>query len=220
MATESIQPTRTPALSFLRGPTETPLVDLTLGELLEIQSERFGSRECLIIPWTETRWTYNDLYQQSFSLAKAISARGIRHGDRVGIMAGNCERYAALFFACMHIGAILVVLNNTYTAAEAQSAIDYTECKLLFTTPSIGKHQNKDLLSGLQEQPGTLQDIIILRGDSEPFTSYDKIMSEAECLPPQQVHTASRRLNAHDVCNLQFTSGTTGQPKAAMLTHL
>jgi acyl-CoA synthetase (AMP-forming)/AMP-acid ligase II len=66
------------------------------------------------------------LRQESILLAKALLARGIRPGDRIGIMAGNCEQYASVFFACMRIGCILVILNNTYTSSEARYALKFT----------------------------------------------------------------------------------------------
>jgi hypothetical protein len=112
-------------LSVLQGPIDPPLVDLTLGELLELQTYNHGSRECLVIPWTGARWTYNDLSQQSYLLAQALLDMGVGTGDRVGIMAGNCEQYAAVFFAVSRIGAILVILNNTYTPAEGLYALSF-----------------------------------------------------------------------------------------------
>jgi len=113
-------------LSILQGPVDPPLVDLTLGELLELQTYQNGSKECLVIPWTGARWTYNELNQQSYLLAQSLLAMGIGSGDRVGIMAGNCEQYAAVFFAVTRIGAILVILNNTYTPTEAMYAIKFS----------------------------------------------------------------------------------------------
>lgn len=132
MATEtaislpSEAPVPTQKLSLLHGPADPPLVDLTLGELLELQTYQHGTRECLTIPWTGTRWTYNDLNQQSLLLAQAMLDMGIISGDRVGIMAGNCEQYAAVFFAATRIGAILVILNNTYTPTEAMYALKFS----------------------------------------------------------------------------------------------
>lgn len=113
-------------LSILRGPVEPPLVDLSLGELLELQTFQHGTRECLVIPWTGARWTYNELNHQSLLLAQALLDMGIGVGDRVGIMAGNCEQYAAIFFAVTRIGAILVILNNTYTPTEAMYALKFS----------------------------------------------------------------------------------------------
>lgn len=113
-------------LSLLHGPTDPPLIDLSLGELLNLQCLHYGPRECLVIPWTGARWTYNELNQKSYLLARALLDMGIGTGDRVGIMAGNCEQYAAVFFAATRIGAILVILNNTYTAIEAQNGLRFS----------------------------------------------------------------------------------------------
>lgn len=114
------------ALSVLHGNAELPLLDFTLAELLDFQCRRYGSKECLVIPWTGARWTYDYLRQESLCLAKALVARDIRPGDRIGIMAGNCEQYVAVFFACMRVGCILVILNNTYTSSEARYALKFT----------------------------------------------------------------------------------------------
>lgn len=113
-------------LSLLHGPVDPPLVDFTLGELLDLQCQHHGTEECIVIPWTGARWTYNELNQQSCLVARALLSMGIGMGDRVGIMAGNCEQYAAVFFAVARIGGILVILNNTYTATEAQYALGFT----------------------------------------------------------------------------------------------
>ena len=112
--------------AIVRGHSNVPLLDFTLRVLLVFQCARYGGNECLVIPWTRSRWTYNYLRQESTWLAKALLTRGIRPGDRVAIMAGNCEQYASVFFACMRIGAILVILNNTYTASEALYALEFT----------------------------------------------------------------------------------------------
>jgi hypothetical protein len=127
-------PEKKQRLSILQGPIDPPLVDYTLGELLDLQCQHHGTRECLVFPWTGARWTYNELNHQSRLLAQALLAKGIAPGDRVGIMAGNCEQYAAVFFAVARLGAILVILNNTYTATEAQYALKFTGEVLSFAT--------------------------------------------------------------------------------------
>lgn len=113
-------------LSVVHGPVDPPLVDLTLGELLDLQCQHHGHQECLVTPWNGTRWTYNELNQESSQLARALMTLGISVGDRVGVMAGNCAEYAAIFFAVAKIGAILVILNNTYTPTEAQYALKFS----------------------------------------------------------------------------------------------
>ncbi|KAL2194098.1 hypothetical protein P885DRAFT_43804 [Corynascus similis CBS 632.67] len=204
--------------SILFGPTDPPLVDLTLGELLNLQCLHHGTREGLVIPWTGARWTYNELNHHSRLLAAALLEMGIGVGDRVGIMAGNCEQYAAVFFAATRIGAILVILNNTYTPTEAQYGLDFSECKVFFTTKRIGRLDQGPLLSQLAAR-ATGPKVVILRGDSKGYTTYGDLLTQGSRVDPDQLHHAEMKVVPHLVCNLQFTSGTTGLPKAAMLTH-
>ncbi|OTA99095.1 hypothetical protein M426DRAFT_325438 [Hypoxylon sp. CI-4A] len=205
-------------LSYLEGPVDPPLVDLTLSELLDLQCQHHGGQECIVTPWTGARWTYNELNQQSSQLAKALLSLGIGVGDRVGIMAGNCEQYAAVFFAVTRIGGILVILNNTYTPTEAQYALKFSDCKVFFTTKKIGRVDNTKLLKELaKEKQGP--NVVILRGDSGSYPTYADLIKQGRGISNNQLHRISKRVLAHNVCNLQFTSGTTGLPKAAMLTH-
>ncbi|KAK4152206.1 hypothetical protein C8A00DRAFT_44706 [Chaetomidium leptoderma] len=204
--------------SLLFGPTDPPLVDLTLGELLNLQCLHHGTREGLVIPWTGARWTYNELNHHSRLLAAALLEMGIGVGDRVGIMAGNCEQYAAVFFAATRIGAILVILNNTYTPTEAQYGLEFSECKVFFTTKRIGRVDQGPLLAQLSTG-ATGPKVVILRGDSDGYTTYRELQLKGARVDPDQLHDAETKVLPHLVCNLQFTSGTTGLPKAAMLTH-
>ncbi|KAK8849104.1 4-coumarate-CoA ligase [Apiospora arundinis] len=211
---------RRQTLSILHGPVDPPLVDLTLGELLDLQCQHHGHRECLVIPWTGTRWTYLELNQQSRQLARALaSAHGIKAGDRVGIMAGNCAEYAAVFFAVARLGAILVILNNTYTPTEAQYALSFSDCKVFFTTKTIGRTDNSQLLSELAAKEDAPQ-VVMIRGDTGAYPTYaDLIKQGQQQIPSNTSSSMAKKVLAHQVCNLQFTSGTTGLPKAAMLTH-
>jgi len=117
---------RTKTLSLVHGPTEPALVDWTLANLLNEQCTTAGDRQCLIVPFSNTNWTFSELRQHARNLAKGLLALGLRRGDRIGILAGNCEEYVTVFYACGYIGAILVVLNSTYTAAEAKYALNHS----------------------------------------------------------------------------------------------
>lgn len=113
-------------LSIVHGPTEPGLWEMTLGELLEFQCLRYRDSECLVVPWTGTRWTYGQLQEESNAVARALLAKGFQRGDRIGVMAGNCEQYVSLFFAAARVGAIMVVINNTYTHTELMYALKHT----------------------------------------------------------------------------------------------
>jgi long-chain acyl-CoA synthetase len=80
----------------------------------------------LVFPWTGVRWTYADLKDEAERLARGLLAMGIHKGDRISVMAGNCEQYISVFFAAARVGAILVVLNNTYTPSELYYALNHS----------------------------------------------------------------------------------------------
>ncbi|KAH8168872.1 AMP-binding enzyme domain-containing protein [Sarocladium implicatum] len=212
----------TQKLSILHGPSDPPLLDLTLGELLSLQTYQHGSKECLVIPWTGARWTYNELHQQSSLLAGALLDMGIGVGDRVGIMAGNCEQYASVFFAVAKIGAVLVILNNTYTPTEAMYGLEFSNCKVFFTTSTIGRVDNTKLLGELEarrENGEYAPKIFILRGEPGGYGTYEQLIRASCRQDHERLYKVMSRVLPHQVVNLQFTSGTTGLPKAAMLTH-
>ncbi|KAL6691943.1 acetyl-CoA synthetase-like protein [Trichoderma pleuroticola] len=220
-APTAVQPYPAPPtqkLSLLHGPSDPPLVDLTLGELLELQTYQYGTKECIVIPWTGARWTYHELNQQSSALAQSLLNMGIGVGDRVGIMAGNCEQYAAVFFAVAKIGAILVILNNTYTATEAKYGLTFSDCKVFFVTRTIGRTDNTALLQDLHNEASPIQ-VVILRGESGKYPTYDELVKAGSRQSHEKLYRAMSKVLPHQVVNLQFTSGTTGLPKAAMLTH-
>lgn len=204
--------------SILHGPVDPPLSDFTLGELLELQCQHNGEADCISIPWTGARWSYDDLRRQSSLIARALLAEGIRHGDRVAIMAGNCEQYAAIFFATVRIGAILVILNNTYTPSEAMYGLEFTACKVFFTTKKIGRTNNEPLLAQVAAKDNAPK-VVILRGDSEGYRTYEDMILQGSKQDKAELYRQETKVSTYDVCNLQFTSGTTGNPKAAMLTH-
>ncbi|KAJ5720121.1 hypothetical protein N7493_006999 [Penicillium malachiteum] len=211
--------------SIVAGPTQPALLDITLGELLTIQALQYANYECLVFPWTGARWTYANLKEEADRLARGMLAMGIQKGDRVGIMAGNCEQYISVFFAAARVGAILVVLNNTYTPSELYYALDHSGCKLLFMTPHIGRHNLEEVLSELGPKPmesGTsksLEEIVILRNTYQNFPTYDDVIARGASQAAHILQDREAELRPDDVCNLQFTSGSTGNPKAAMLTH-
>ncbi|CAL5867097.1 uncharacterized protein PFLUO_LOCUS1309 [Penicillium psychrofluorescens] len=221
-----IQPAKGPEqLSIVEGPTQPELLDITLGELLTLQALQYSDYECLVFPWTGARWTYGDLKDEADRLARGLLAMGIQKGDRIGIMAGNCEQYISVFFAAARVGAILVVLNNTYTPSELYYALNHSECRLLFMTPRIGRHNLEEVLTKLSPRPQqnatskALEEIIILRGEYSDFDTYDTVIRRGLSQAAHVLQDRESELRSGDVCNLQFTSGSTGNPKAAMLTH-
>lgn len=112
--------------SLLHGPSFPPLKHITLGQLLNEQTLARGSSECIICPSLKTRWTYDNLRRESLKIAQGLLSMGVKPGDRIGILAGNCAEYVAVFFGVVYIGGVLVVLNNTYTTGEALRALEHS----------------------------------------------------------------------------------------------
>lgn len=133
-------------LSLLRGATDTPLWNITLSTLLHERMRADPTRECMVFPEFGHRSTYEQLYYRSRQVAKGLLASGIQPGDHVGVLAGNCPQYVELLFATSHVGAALVVLNNTYTASELESAVSsastFLHALLLVITAKLHRLQD------------------------------------------------------------------------------
>ncbi len=125
---------RQTALSLVHGESERPLMNITIGRLLQQQALQFGSKEILTVPWKNTHETYRSFSDRCRAIAAGLLSLGIRHGDRVAILAGNCAEYAELFFGTAIIGAILVVMNNFYTDSELKHALNFTGMLLFLKT--------------------------------------------------------------------------------------
>lgn len=110
-------------LSLVFGPDKPELLIRSLGSLIDEQAETFGARCAVSVPWQSTRLSYQDLADRSKVMAKAMLAMGLRHGDRVGIMAGNCYQYIEVFLGGARIGCPVVVINNTFAPDELEAAI-------------------------------------------------------------------------------------------------
>lgn len=114
-----------PRLSIVQGASSPPLLELTLGDLLDQQTRLRNSNECLVCPALGTRWSYRTLQEESIAVARGLLSLGIKSGDRIGILAGNCAEYISVFFAAAYIGCVLVVLNNTCTTQEAKNGLNH-----------------------------------------------------------------------------------------------
>ncbi|RDW95257.1 hypothetical protein BP5796_01020 [Coleophoma crateriformis] len=215
-------------LSFVQGPSEPALLELSLGQLLQAQAVKHSRSDAIVCSWTGIRYTYEQLYKRSRKLAKALLTLGIRRGDRVGILSGNCERYVEVFFAASLIGGIVVVLNNTYTPKECVGAVEHSGCRILFTSSKIGKKSmipHLELLNGFGDGMvvSCLKNIVLIRATEQPLSEstmlYDEFVSQGSRITDVDLDRKSNSVHFQDVANLQYTSGTTGEPKAAMLTH-
>src|SRR4051812_33772646 len=167
----------------------------TLGEVLERQSRERPNVEALVTP--DRRITYEDLYVRARSAATTLHTLGVGHGDHVGILMGNDEKWLALFYGAALIGAVTVPVNTRFKAAEIDFCLKQADCKALFYAP---RFLNIDFAAMVKE------------------TGFPKAFDITRPLPEWSIGDA-RTVSPTDTLLIQFTSGTTAYPKGAMLTH-
>ncbi|RAL07141.1 acetyl-CoA synthetase-like protein [Aspergillus homomorphus CBS 101889] len=192
-----------PAPALVHGPTDPVLWHKTLGDLIDEQASRYGTKGAVIVPWQSVRLTYSQLAEKSRVLPQNILNMGLHPGDCVGIMARNRYQYTEVFLGAGRIGCPVVVLNNTYIPHELTRAVRQSSCKLVFISFSIGKQAltgHVDALRGSQSSNPELPELrrMVLLGEELPGQEGVK------------VHTGQteivRTISSEDILNLWFTS--------------
>jgi fatty-acyl-CoA synthase len=205
-------------LSYAKGPTEVPLLDTTIGTALRHAAERWADGLALVSRHQGLRWTWSELDAAVDRVATGLLRLGITAGDRVGIWAPNCAEWTVIQFATARIGAILVTINPAYRVNEIEYALNKVGCSLLVTAV---RFKTSDYLAMLREiGPAKLphvRHIVTIGADAyEGFLPWDTLDKAADA---DELAAAGAGLGADDAINIQFTSGTTGFPKGATLTH-
>ena len=219
--------------SYVHGASGTPLRYQSIGRCLEAAAERWGGREALVVKHQNVRWTYAELNRQADAFAAGLVALGLEPGDRIGIWSPNCSEWVVTQFATAKAGLILVNINPAYRLAELEYALNKVGCKALI---SASRFKTSDYLQMLYDlapelakaQPGLLQSAklpdlrIVIRLGSEPSPGMYNFAAIAGMVGPQhraQLTALAPVLQPDDPINIQFTSGTTGFPKGATLSH-
>ncbi|WP_366141194.1 AMP-binding protein [uncultured Tateyamaria sp.] len=219
--------------SYLHGVSDRPLVGMTVGQLLEQTATKHPDTDALVVPYQNLRWSYAELNRQADEMAAGLLALGLEPGDRVGVWAPNMAEWVALQFATAKAGLILVNINPAYRLAELECALNQTGVCALITVQTFKTSDYMAMLNALMPelagaQPGclsaakipTLRWVITLEGAATPGTiTYEEVRARATEGTRQQVKELAQTLQFDDPINIQFTSGTTGRPKAATLTH-
>jgi fatty-acyl-CoA synthase len=200
-------------MSYAAGSREVPLLRETIGENLRRTAERFGEREALVVPHQRYRATYSELWQQVDLAARAFIAHGVRKGDRVGIWAPNRHEWVITQFATARIGAILVTINPAYRTAEAEYALRKAGVSILVMASGFGDANYVEMLAELRGRVPGLREAIVLERD------WDTFLVDAQLISGQRLLEREATLRIDDPINIQYTSGTTGFPKGATVSH-
>jgi fatty-acyl-CoA synthase len=199
--------------SYLHGPSLTPLIGETIGENLRRTVERFGDREALVVRWQGYRATYRQLWDETTTLARALIASGVQKGDRVGIWAPNRFEWVITQFATARIGAILVNINPAYKTSELQYALTQSGVSVLVHARAFRSSDYGSMVSEVCRDCPELRETIVI--DS----GWDALLARAGGTPERELATRESGLQFDDAINIQYTSGTTGFPKGATLSH-
>ncbi len=201
-------------LSHAAGPTDRPLLDMTIGENFDHAVARFPNREALVEVATGRRWTYTELRADVDAVAQALLEDGIIPGDRVGIWAPNCAEWAIVQFATAKIGAILVTLNSAYRSHELEYVLTQSGIRLLFALSSFKSSDYAAMVAEVAPHCRALETVVYL--DDEQWGA---LLRRGSQITPNQLAEATTGLTPEDAINIQYTSGTTGFTKGVTLSH-
>jgi fatty-acyl-CoA synthase len=199
-------------LSHDVGATSPPLLDETIGENLARTTATFPDHEAVVECATGRRWTYREFYDATRRIATALIERGTKPGDRIGIWSPNTAEWTMIQYATAQVGAILVNINPAYRADELEYALNKASMCTVFAAPEFKSSDYVAMLENVRGRCPALSDVIVIGW--EPWQEIANTATDADALTRVQ-----SGLTPRDPINIQYTSGTTGFPKGATLTH-
>ncbi|ARE33450.1 AMP-binding protein [Rhodococcus qingshengii] len=207
----------TPLPSYTSGVWDGPMLGDTIGDNLDRTVAAHGDRDALIDHASGRRWTYREFAEQVNGLAVGLLSRGVGKGDRVGIWAPNCPEWTFTQYATAKVGAILVNINPAYRSHELQYVLEQAGISTLVSAASFKTSDYASMIETVRPQCPDLTSVLLL-GSPE----WDAVLADglaAQASDPAPLAAAQAALSADDAINIQYTSGTTGFPKGATLSH-
>ena len=201
-------------LSIAAGPTGTPLLEQTIGANLEATVDRFPDREALVVVHQGTRQTWAEFDATINEVAKGLMGIGIQAGDRVGMWSPNFAEWTYIQYATAKIGAIQVNINPAYRVNELQYALDQSGCRLLVTRTEYLTSGYRDMVDEVAPALRNLENVIYFDTDD-----WSELIDAGRSVSDDDLAARADSLDPTDPINIQYTSGTTGRPKGATLSH-
>ncbi|WFB06853.1 AMP-binding protein [Streptomyces sp. LX-29] len=204
----------TTALSYASGPGTTPLLGDTIGADLARAVERYGEREALVDLASGQRWTYAEFGRAVTGVALGLLAKGVGKGDRVGIWAVNRPEWVLTQYACARVGAIMVNINPAYRVHELRYVLQQAGISVLISSVEHKTSDYRRMVEQVRADCPALRDVVYL-GDR----TWQGLIAAGAEVPEERLAEREARLSCDDPVNIQYTSGTTGFPKGATLSH-
>ena len=201
-------------LSYDAGPTDTPILEDTVGGNFERTVAAYPDTLALVDRGQGLRYTYAELNAEVDLIARGLMARGIEKGDRVGIWSPNCAQWIVTQLATAKIGAILVNVNPAYRVHELAYALGQSGMRMLVSATSFKTSDYAAMIEDVRPQVPSLSDVVYL--DS---ADWDELRSGSAAVGADALAARHATLSNTDPINIQYTSGTTGFPKGATLSH-
>ncbi|MGH3586523.1 MAG: AMP-binding protein [Pseudonocardia sp.] len=200
--------------SYVAGETQPPLLEETIGANFERITREHGDRDALVEIASGRRWTYAELDRDVNSLARGLIAAGIAKGDRVGVWSPNCAEWTITQFATAKIGAVLVNVNPAYRTHELAYVLNQSGLRLLVTATEFKTSNYRSMVHEVRTDCRALERVVFIGTED-----WDDLLAEGEGLAGEAVAERMTTLDNNDPINIQYTSGTTGFPKGATLSH-
>jgi len=200
-------------LSYTNGASNIPLLGETIDENLRKTVANFPNNDALISVHQHYRATYTEFYEQVTAVAKGLIALGVKSGDRVGIWSPNCYEWTLLQYATAKIGAIMVNINPAYRTSELIYVINQSGLSYIFSAIQFKTSHYKKMIDDAREFTDTLRKEVYWGESWEYFLAQGKKVSD------EKLQSYEAKVQFDDPVNIQYTSGTTGNPKGVTLTH-
>ena len=220
-------------LSYVSGTSSQPLLGMTIGEKFDQACAQYAEQEAIVSAHQNTRLSYKALLDEVNAFACSLLKLGLKKGDRLAIWSPNCVEWTVTQFAAAKAGIILVNLNTAYKSHELEYVLNKVACKGLVIAAQFKTTDYQELLSKIAPELAFSTDKVlhsarlphlkyVIKIDEQQHSGMHRFSDLVEQPTPkqlEQLHALAQHLQFDETINIQFTSGTTGNPKGTMLTH-